>query len=64
MPTTTCIKDDPQTTVLIDKFLSIMRTFQDPGTSIVKQYVELEYTSFRKQLLTMIIKGRLFCLSK
>jgi hypothetical protein len=57
------VKDDPQTTVLIDEFMHVMSIFQTQGTAVVKRYVELEYASFRKQLLPTILKG-LFRLSK
>jgi hypothetical protein len=56
------INDDPQTTVLVRESLSVKQTFQDQGTAVVKHYVELEYTSFCKLLLPMILKG-LFHLS-
>jgi hypothetical protein len=59
----TSVKDDPQATVLVAEFMDVMKTFQTQGTAVVKRYVELEYTSFRKQLLPTILKG-LFRLSK
>jgi hypothetical protein len=57
------LKDEPQTTSLIEEFTKIHRKFQEDGTNVVKCYVELEWKTFHKKIITTILQG-LFHLAK